>query len=50
MEGKLNRLLEQHQLFSSLLKQAEVGWDPSTNDIDVPDDKWKDFIKVDSIL
>lgn len=27
------------------MKQAGVGWDPSTNNIDIPDDKWEEFIK-----
>lgn len=34
-----------HQLFSWMFKQTEVGWDSSTNNIDVPDDKWEQFIK-----
>lgn len=45
LKCKFNRLLEQHQLFSWMFKQTEVGWDSSTNSIDVLDDKWEQFIK-----
>lgn len=46
LKGKFNRLREQHQLFSWMLKQTDVGWDPSTNNIDVSNDKWEEFTKV----
>lgn len=45
LKGKFNWLCKQHQLFSWPLKQTGIGWDPSTNNIDVSDDKWEDFIK-----
>lgn len=45
LKGKFNRLREQHQL----AVEADRSWDPSTNNIDVLDDKWEEFIKIDSI-